>query len=283
MYFARFFVVFVVILILYAVLIINHAPSWMNVPEHQWHRNMIKAENYLFDINADTVIIGSSLSNRINLSSFENSWYNLALDGQSIYDGLEIISSKTVLPRVLLIEINVLDRPKNGYFLETLLNPIKQSANQYIPIFNTTSRPSSWLREYLEFQLVRPVLSVFKPRKSNHNKKQNEIRKHLIDQTTLAFNQTINDEDILAYCQLLRSRISDYPKSTKVIFFEIPTNPALCDLPKPSQIRRAIMSEFPRVTFIPSPPCDNFDTTDAVHLDLESGTRFANYLSQKIK
>lgn len=57
-------------------------------------------------------IVGSSLSKRLDPGLFTDiTVINLSLGGGSVMTGLEILRSVPVLPKVILVEINILDRP----------------------------------------------------------------------------------------------------------------------------------------------------------------------------
>ena len=62
----------------------------------------------------DIAIIGSSLSHRLDPSLFaNNNVMNLSAMGGNAMTGLEVLSSALSLPKVILVEINILDREVN--------------------------------------------------------------------------------------------------------------------------------------------------------------------------
>jgi hypothetical protein len=57
-------------------------------------------------------IVGSSLSKRLDAGLFANvKVMNLSVGGGSVMTGLEVLSNAQTLPKVILVEINILDRP----------------------------------------------------------------------------------------------------------------------------------------------------------------------------
>ena len=76
-------------------------------------------ESNVFDLakgartpDADIAIVGSSLARKLQPELFEHSRVmNLAVGGGSVMTGLEVLRSVTALPKVVLVEINILDRP----------------------------------------------------------------------------------------------------------------------------------------------------------------------------
>ena len=77
-----------------------------SVSQHVWQENIITTEEYLYDVDfVPNVILGSSLSERIIIDSLSD-FFSLAFGGQSIYDGLEILTQKDKLPKRVFIEIN---------------------------------------------------------------------------------------------------------------------------------------------------------------------------------
>jgi len=62
--------------------------------------------------NAGIAIVGSSLSKRLDSSLFANTnVMNLSVGGGSVMTGLEILNSAPTFPKVIIVEINILDRP----------------------------------------------------------------------------------------------------------------------------------------------------------------------------
>lgn len=64
--------------------------------------------------NPDIAIVGSSLSKQLNPVYFSNTTVmDLSLPGGSVMTGLEILNITARLPKVILVEVNILDRPED--------------------------------------------------------------------------------------------------------------------------------------------------------------------------
>lgn len=279
MHIVRVFTFFLIVTAAYGVFMAVKKPIWMEYPEHQWHGNLIKVEKFLTQEHTSNVLVGSSLSNRIDMTTLGEDWFNLALDGQSVYDGLATIKLKELKPKRVFVEINVIDRFANQYFHETLSNPFKRKTNAVLPIFNATSRPSTWLREYLEFHIVKRLIPL--PQPTGSQPTNNAPRDLLIKQAVAGYQELLDPDEINIIVQTLSESIGQIEEECEIIFYELPTNQFLCNEPRSIQYREIIKEHFPNIPFIESPPCDQYETTDEVHLDKESGNRYARYLKSR--
>jgi len=67
----------------------------------------------------DMAIVGSSLSRRLDSGFFEHmNVMNLSLSGGSVMTGLEILNRSATLPPIILVEVNILDRPVDEELME---------------------------------------------------------------------------------------------------------------------------------------------------------------------
>jgi hypothetical protein len=105
--------------------------------------------------NPDIAILGSSLAKRLDPGLFTNSnLINLSVGGGSVMTGLEVLSSSTLLPKVILIEINILDRPLD----EELANTAKAAAkSQTWAILSGLTKPIRYL-------MTKPLFSYIPPK-----------------------------------------------------------------------------------------------------------------------
>ena len=133
--------VFVLLMLLYIGWIRMVMPL-NKVVQHQWQDNEIKAQNFLYQegANSKNVIVGSSLSCRILADSLAG-FTNLALNGQSIFDGLNIITHKKDLPEKVFIEMNVVIRGENKTFTDNLFNPVLFTMREDIPALRDGYQP----------------------------------------------------------------------------------------------------------------------------------------------
>lgn len=80
---------------------------------------LITFNRYLNEPNPDVVIVGSSLGYRLKETYFTTpKLRNLAIAGGSPVTGLAIVASQAVLPKIVLVETNVLSRPLDTALIE---------------------------------------------------------------------------------------------------------------------------------------------------------------------
>ena len=257
------------------------------VKQHQWQGNKINAQNFIFN-DSDTiksVIVGSSLSARI-LTKELSGFYNLSFAGQSIFDGLNILSKKETIPKNVFIETNYLFRAEDPQFTASLFDSYPFYSQTYIPALRYGKEP---------LPMLISLLQDWKDKKEN-NKVENKTTisqpsvQHPLFDKLIAYQITNYSQkpDSLAmknamvnlknYVDILRS------KHVNVIFFEMPVNSHLCELPLSQVPRQAIHKLFPQNTFsyIDQPDCTNYNTSDGVHLTNLESEKYTAYFQDKI-
>jgi hypothetical protein len=99
-------------------------------------------------------IVGSSLSSRLGLGLFANdNVMNLSVAGGSVMTGMEVLSSAPSLPKVILVEINILDRDVNEEWKD---KGIAAAQSQPWVILSGVSKP-------LRYILTPPIFSYSSP------------------------------------------------------------------------------------------------------------------------
>ncbi|MEQ6121910.1 hypothetical protein AAOP42_20410 [Reichenbachiella sp. MALMAid0571] len=242
---------------------------------------MIRAENLILsDTYFEKIIVGSSLSVNLNYGQFDHTWSNLSFSGLSIYEGLEIIHHLEQKPKYLFIEINVLLRDKDTFFLEHLFNPIKYPIKKKLSILKESQQPVSLIGEPLLYHLIRKLMPS---NKSNNNPKIVDIKKELVQKMSKDYDIVPIDkiQNQIALLKKLLTPIENH--GTKVILFEMPIDQALCNTPLTIAIRQAIKNAFPQYFFIEHPDCTEYSTSDGIHLDHDSALKFVNYFKDKIQ
>jgi len=80
---------------------------------------LLALNRYLREPIPDVVLVGSSLTFRLSEEYFETPRLrNLALAGGSPLTGLEIVAHQSQLPKIILVETNVLSRPADDVLVE---------------------------------------------------------------------------------------------------------------------------------------------------------------------
>ncbi|WP_027303054.1 hypothetical protein [Rudanella lutea] len=246
-------------------------------------RNMVKAEEFLFEASTryDTIIVGSSMSDRLNTDSLSAAYYNLSLAGMSAQDGLQLIEMSGHLPHVLFVETNTLTRDEPSPLMESLNDPT------WI-----------WLKRHLPFtrQKFQPA-GVFKAmlRDWSHGKGQPVVPETAMYVDTAFLNKAVADRiqaaipppDSVLHASLgkVRNRLDQWRRQgVRVVFFEIPMDPRLQAMPIQGQVRQLVRRYFPSPDYAHlALPEGAYQTTDGVHLTYGESNRFTGYLRQQIQ
>ena len=268
----------------------------------QWDDNLIKAEEFIYgELDGGQVMLGSSLTSRLSNVVIKNgSVKNLGFGGQGVFDGIEILkSNKKTMPKVILIEMNVVDRPKDDNFQSSLFGVFYQM-KKIIPAFRTNKKPLAVMSQLLNVPLGQLVLYssvVLRKLKyclSSEKSNLGEVNIGTLGQVGFAlalqqkeYNNEIN-QDHLNEVFLKLSLDIDLLKNagSKIVFYEMPINYKLTNSKKCNQIRNNFYRFFPRLKFdyidLPSSTYHQFKTTDGVHLDPEEANIYQNYLNRKL-
>lgn len=125
---------------------ISNSKSLKHPPLTSDEAQRLKIVNYLRQSEYDVVIVGSSLSQFFRREYFNNiSAYNLSLPGGSALTGLNIIDSAKSLPRIVLVEGNLLYRPSDNKLihkfkhLPSTLEDIRYALKDYKPLQSSLS------------------------------------------------------------------------------------------------------------------------------------------------
>ena len=207
-----------------------------------WQENQYSVEKYSRDTKSistrhQAVIVGSSMSKRLDFASGTGCTYNLALRGDSSLTGLNVIANQPEKPQVVLIEINIMDRSRNRELIERASGLLSQLS----PIFHTENKPIN-----LALSFVSQLETRKSPRKINEAVRLNAIALQAEGYNT-QLPSAILDKNLTEMIQLVGNIEA---KGTKAIFFEMPVHPELESTPRSLQIRRAFKSAFPNHKFL---------------------------------
>ena len=282
--------------ILYTIFVIQFAPKWWSASQHQWQSNVIKAQNFLYD-DSDTiqnVIIGSSLSSRLITDSLPHT-YNLSFGGQCIFDGLKILTHKSKIPRNIFIEMNYVLRPESKEFTKSLLSPILYYPRKLILSLREDKQPIAVLG-FIQLVVLEKVKSAFFPIQEYTKKEKVETKSN--DSNTLFSkmlslqikeysqdpDQKILDKSFITLKDYIL-KIENENKSANIVFFEMPINNKLEDLPKAKVIRETFYKYFPasKYKYISLPGSFERETTDGLHLNEDEAIKYTTYLKSENK
>lgn len=237
---------------------------------HQFQDNLIKAHHFLYEDITDTILVGTSLSARIIPDSIP-SITSLSFSGCSVEDGLRIIKRKRIFPKVLLIEINLLFREPNTYFLTTVTDGPLSILRKYLP---------SLREQYAPICIISPLfMKSYNSGLENDYLRNEAIRNRILD------DYTLNNAEVKDRLYSIVSLINYYVKhGTKILFFEMPMNEKITNLKRYKQTRTILHHTFTSTANIKFIPSDSIPylTTDGEHLGIEESKKYSHYLKSKL-
>ncbi len=277
------------------------APS---IPDSQWSANTVWAQRYLYDEQGPSriVIVGTSLAQRIRNAWLPRQTINIAMSGQSSFDGLEIIDRSGKRPDLVLIETNVLYKDADQGFLDGLFNPALFRIRAWLPSLREEHRPIPEFKTWLG-RTLKAVHSPGGPAKDGPKTNGNEAvrrvgadtarggrddRRRAVAVEALrrhqkAYARPIDGTVIQARLGRLREIVGRLERrGTRIVFFEMPTHPSLCESPRLRGIREAVQRAFPGHAYLRDRHCERYRVTDGLHLDTPSAALFGRLLFRNL-
>ena len=246
-----------------------------------WDENAGKAQRYIFSSTQPAVILaGSSLSARIPEYRFDRCFTNLSLVGGAAIDSLEVARVRTHLPKLILVEANIIERPLDRGFL----SEISGFLPRHFQLFRVDAKPVNFLLSSLyslnhskESEFARQLASKPDPRARDIGL---NIERHSYN---TRIDQSILDTQLTAYRRILADLKA---KGVLVIFFEMPIHRTLRNSPRAVQIRQALSGAFPGVEYFNLQDFKAFgeiETTDGIHLSTSEAVRVGDVLLEKVR
>ncbi len=277
----------------YSIYVAYFAPKWWHTAQHQWQENIIKAQSFLYN-ESDTiqnVIIGSSLANRLIIDSLPKT-YNLSFSGQSIFDGLNFLTLKSKRPKNIFIEMNLVLRPEDKNFTQSINSPILYHLRKMIISLREDKQPIAILPiaglELYNAVFNKALFSKQKPEKNNKteiNSNDNDGLFSKILNIQIKNYSKEPDQEILdnSFNTLKEYMFKIENNQTNIVFFEMPVDNKLKNLPQAKTIRKTFMKFFPssQYNYLILPGSYEYETTDGVHLTKEEALRYTIYFKSK--
>ncbi len=255
-----------ILLITYSLFIHFVEVPW-STAQQQWQENIIKAQKYIYDNKKyDVVLVGSSMANNLKVDQIPG-WYNLACASEGPSDGLNIILKSGNIPKTILIEMNKLEKPLDTDLDQRLFGPVDFFLSKYFPIFRKTYQPAGLLN------FIDLIKRPYKPANQKILSKSLPRIKSQYENDFLA-DFEVSLKNLQKELSLLKQQ------GVKVVFFEMPMHPEICNSPKEEKLRSTIKEFFPEpvYSYIPSPDCFFYETQDAIHLMPQSAILYLNEL-----
>jgi hypothetical protein len=252
------FLTFLTLVILYSGFIEAVPPARDSVTVSQEALNRQTVERYRYRIKAAIVIVGSSLAARFAAASDSPCVYDLSIAGGSALTGLSVVAQKQDKPRLVLVEINLLDRPIDTRFAETPL----------------------WYRRYLRFTWVenspvsRLLTAIANARGSRSEIKSNAaMRAEPLRLQQASYDHPPSATAMAQSIKALRQTINVLrQQGIATALFEMPVDASLENRPRSRMMREAVKAAFPEMRFIDAQTLSagaSVQTADGIHLEKE--------------
>lgn len=242
----------------------------MGMATQQWQDNIVKAQTFLYDETADTVMVGTSLSGRIIRDSIPTV-RSVAFNGCAVEDGLRIVSHKAKLPRYILVETNLLFREGNDELVSRLTMGFLPRLRAWLP---------SLREQYEPICLLASVL--MKSNNINAQAGAAKVDSKLLEesiQQRIRHDEKLDEATVGRRTTDIKALINNLERQgVTFIFFEMPVNERIKHLQRFEQTREVLQREFPDSRYLYLPPdTTSYVTTDGEHLDFEGQKTFSHY------
>ncbi|MFT6000424.1 MAG: hypothetical protein ACI81P_002885 [Neolewinella sp.] len=273
-------IVAAVVLFLIWMAVIRYLPPDLDSSQTLWGENVIHAQDYLYAEIAptDLTIVGSSLSENLTLEEVDSRWvHNLGFSGQGVNDGLNVIMGADKLPAYVLVEMNVILQAENEQFKKVVLNPAANLARDYLPMLRQRYQPVGVLKGMMLGQST-----VGEIQDSLQDRPINQLS---LDQKIEDYAKGVDPAELMEVLGALSERLRWLrEQGVRIVFYELPVDPELCQTPKAMAIRKGFYAVFPPTAFayIPQPECADYATTDGHHLGERSNANYSDWLGAEI-
>lgn len=260
--------------------------------------NTIKAQRYIYNHQSDRkmVLVGSSITARINPEYISSHAVSLAMVGMSTQTGLEIVEREKVKPHLLLIELNnTIQKTRKGKlttdFLENVYHPFFYFIRLYFPIFRQEYQPVSTLVQFLIKAFTTEDQVLFRFLEEGKSKKRllyPELIEKLIIQQIQAGSYPISEQAkkvIEEESEYIKTQIKKFKnEGVRVIIMDIPREKRVQDTIMEKQVRELFRELFPKDIYewMPEPPSREWKTNDGVHLVTSSAKEYASFLREHL-
>ena len=192
---------------------------------------------YALEPTPEVALVGSSMMFRVYEGYFQTRLRNVAIGGGSPITGLAIIASYPVLPRIIVVETNILSRPLDPVLVEKFGNNDAAPFRWFKPYRVAISYIYYWLKYQSESDNVAQL-----PRQppSSYDIKAS------LDQTEVEYASHTFDQQMAANTETLRGLVANLEgRGSRIYFVELPYPGNLNDLHFAQTARSLAHTAFP--------------------------------------
>jgi hypothetical protein len=243
--------------------------------------NLVTLNRYVREPVPDIVLVGSSVAWRLKEEYFSLPRVrNLALAGGSPVTGLEILAKQRSLPKIILIETNVLTRPPDNALIDRFSGGARAGALFLRPVRTAVAAYETWNH-------VPPDPAQARSERDRLLRQQPSAfdNKVYLDRALEQMNAGDPTTPARANVLLIRQLIADFQRQgSRALLIEIPFAPEIEDSRLVRMSREIIHEAFPdRELWLPiNPPRGDLRWTDGVHLDERSAVIVAQCIERTL-
>jgi hypothetical protein len=231
--------------------------------------SLITLNRYLQEPTPDIVLVGSSLTWRLKEQYFSlPKVRNLALAGGSPITGLTIIANQRNLPKVIIIETNVLSRAVDLALVEKFSGSSGSTPLFLPPIRTAVAAYESWNHEPIRHTQTRAALEALlrQPPSDFDNRVY-------LDRAVQQMNAEDSTNAVRSNVEKLKQLRGDiWQRGSRVFLIEVPFSAPIEDSRSVRTTRRIVHEAFPNPDqwLRIDPPLAELRWLDGVHLDERS-------------
>jgi len=251
----------------------------VNMIQNFTQANFVRCQRFIYNYNnVPVVMIGSSMSAKIEQEILPDWMYNLSFAGGGALTGLEILLRSNSCPRLVLIETNLIDSEKDIYLLKNLYKPILWHIRKKMVSLQLEYQPLNLLMSFLKENIGKEYEAEIKNRKIDQ-----DIVKSMLSIAKTRYSH-IPDmgqkmEEIVNLTQELKN------KGSIIVFYEMPIHPELTNIPRMKYIRSTVKKvvDENNYLYLPLPDNSQFETVDSIHMTYNSINKYLAILLKDIE
>ena len=238
-------------------------------------RSFPALSRYQFERTPQIALVGSSMTSRLHEGYFGTPLRNLSIGGGSPLTGLSIIASYEELPKLILVEINIMSRPIDHDLVEQFGHNPAEPYNWFRPARALISTVYYWVKYESETENVER-LPKLKPTDHDISKSVGEAHDEYHRPDWRNVMRPNVDE-------LKRIVASLEERGCKIILFELPSPVGIAETPYTLAARALAHEAFPDGKWITISDEDHqLRWLDASHLDTRSSIVVVRQIEEKL-
>jgi len=249
--------VFVMMFVVYNIYLILVKPE-ITILQNQQQGNISKAQDYIYGKDYSTVIVGSSMSNTMKNSFFKGHIFNLSFSGGSSLTGLEIIKQSGKVPKIILIESNIIfERELDHKFVSQVYIPFLWKIREFVPALQEKYQPLNIVASMIKGSVGKSHEELLS------SKRNEEVFKNNMRNRLKSIKEPLNNYETKE--KMLREYILYFELlGVELYFFELPVAKEIQNSLKYNTTRNILGNKYEFISVVN----DNYEykTSDGIHL-----------------